>query len=60
MAQQTGGGMGGAGGDMFGNLLKGDIWTKLRTNPKTAGFCNQPDFIQMVNAMQAQPQLMSQ
>lgn len=46
-------------GDMFGNLLKGDIWTKLRTSPKTAAFCNQPDFIQIVNNIQKNPQLMT-
>lgn len=46
--------------DIFGNMFKGDIWTKLRTNPKTAAFCQQPDFIQIVNNLQKQPQLMTQ
>jgi len=48
-----------AGNNMFGNLLKGDIWTKLRTNPKTAAYCNQPDFIQLVNNIQQNPQLLT-
>jgi len=46
-------------GDIFSNLLKGDIWTKLRTHPKTAPFCHQPDFIQIVNTIQKNPQTMT-
>eukprot|EP00026_Physarum_polycephalum_P006392 Phypoly_transcript_06434.p1 GENE.Phypoly_transcript_06434~~Phypoly_transcript_06434.p1 ORF type:complete len:563 (+),score=170.17 Phypoly_transcript_06434:47-1690(+) len=48
-----------AGNNMFANLLKGDIWTKLRTHPKTAAYCNQPDFIQLVNTIQQNPSLLT-
>jgi stress-induced-phosphoprotein 1 len=48
-----------AGNNMFANLLKGDIWTKLRTNPKTAAYCTQPDFIQLVNNIQQNPNLLT-
>jgi len=49
-----------AGGDIFANMLKGDIWGKLRTNPKTASYCNQPDFVNLVNNIQQNPQLLTQ
>jgi stress-induced-phosphoprotein 1 len=49
-----------ASGDIFGNLLKGDILGKLRSNPKTAAYCFQPDFIQIVNTIQKNPQTMTQ
>jgi stress-induced-phosphoprotein 1 len=40
---------------MFANLFSGDIWTKLRNNPQTAPFLNQPDFVQKLSEIQANP-----
>jgi stress-induced-phosphoprotein 1 len=49
-----------SGTDAFADLLKGDIWTKLRSHPKTAAFCNQPDFVSLVNLIKQNPRLLGQ
>ncbi|KAK3261357.1 DNA binding protein, partial [Cymbomonas tetramitiformis] len=49
--ESGGGGMGGLG-NMFSSP---DIWAKLAQNPETRGYLAQPDFVQMLNAVQANP-----
>lgn len=51
--------MEGASKNMFAQLFSGDIWTKLRMNPKTAPFLNQPDFVKMLSELQANPSLLN-
>jgi len=40
---------------IFGQLFGGDIWTKLRMNPKTAKYLEQPDFVNMLTQVQQNP-----
>jgi len=40
---------------MFAQLFSGDIWTKIRMNPMTAQFLNQPDFVKIVTELQQNP-----
>lgn len=46
--------------DMFGQLFQGDIWTKLKSNPQTEKFLNQPDFVKIMTELQKNPSLTSQ
>ncbi|PRP76398.1 stress-induced protein sti1-like protein (ISS) [Planoprotostelium fungivorum] len=40
---------------MFQNMFSGDVFTKLKMNPKTAAYLNQPDYVNMINMMKANP-----
>jgi stress-induced-phosphoprotein 1 len=47
---------GGGRGDPMSNLFNSpDVWAKISTNPTTRGFLAQPDFVQMLSAVQANP-----
>lgn len=44
----------------IGNLFSSpDVWAKISTNPMTRGFLAQPDFVQMLSAVQANPSMLS-
>eukprot|EP00002_Diphylleia_rotans_P014396 TRINITY_DN2805_c0_g1_i1.p1 TRINITY_DN2805_c0_g1~~TRINITY_DN2805_c0_g1_i1.p1 ORF type:complete len:569 (+),score=168.32 TRINITY_DN2805_c0_g1_i1:83-1789(+) len=43
----------------FGKLFGPEMWGKLATNPKTAALLQQPDFLEKLRALQANPQLMN-
>jgi hypothetical protein len=43
---------------MFSQLFGGDIWTKIRNNPKTSKYLEQPDFVNMVTQLQKNPSLL--
>uniref|UniRef100_A0A7R9XLY5 STI1 domain-containing protein n=1 Tax=Polyblepharides amylifera TaxID=1486889 RepID=A0A7R9XLY5_9CHLO len=44
----------------LGNMFSGaDIWAKLAANPNTRAYLQQPDFVQMINNVQANPGLVS-
>ena len=45
----------------MGGLFNGpDVWAKLANNAETRGFLAQPDFVQMMNAIQANPDSVGQ
>ena len=50
-------GPGGAGVGL-GSLFGPDMFTKLRANPKTAKYMQEPDFVQMMTLLQSNPQAM--
>ncbi|WOL00082.1 hsp70-Hsp90 organizing protein [Canna indica] len=44
------------GGSPFGNIFQGsEVWTKLAADPTTRGYLQQPDFLQMVQDIQRNP-----
>jgi len=45
--------------ELFSNLFKGDVFGKLASNPETAKFLTQPDFVQTIKKLQANPKLLS-
>jgi len=47
-----GGGMGGGMGGLFNSP---DVWSKLAANPATRGYLAQPDFVKMLQTVQANP-----
>jgi len=40
---------------MFQQMFSGDVFTKLKMNPKTAAFLAQPDYVNMINQIKANP-----
>eukprot|EP01117_Protostelium_nocturnum_P008231 TRINITY_DN2937_c0_g1_i1.p1 TRINITY_DN2937_c0_g1~~TRINITY_DN2937_c0_g1_i1.p1 ORF type:complete len:557 (-),score=247.91 TRINITY_DN2937_c0_g1_i1:105-1775(-) len=46
------------GENPFAQLFGGDIYTKLRSNPQTAKFLDQPDFLQKLNGLKSDPNSM--
>eukprot|EP01112_Ceratiomyxa_fruticulosa_P003399 TRINITY_DN13765_c0_g2_i1.p1 TRINITY_DN13765_c0_g2~~TRINITY_DN13765_c0_g2_i1.p1 ORF type:complete len:587 (+),score=176.88 TRINITY_DN13765_c0_g2_i1:191-1951(+) len=50
----------GAPDNLFSGLFSGDVLTKLRNSPQTAPFCNQPDFLQMIERLRKDPKSFSQ
>ncbi len=42
-------------GKIFGDVFKGDIFSRLAVNPTTAPFMAQPDFVKKLNEIQANP-----
>jgi len=44
--------------NMFQNMFSGDVFTKLKMNPKTAPFLDQPDFVNIINQIKANPNLL--
>eukprot|EP00005_Dracoamoeba_jomungandri_P001152 CAMPEP_0174259432 /NCGR_PEP_ID=MMETSP0439-20130205/8252_1 /TAXON_ID=0 /ORGANISM="Stereomyxa ramosa, Strain Chinc5" /LENGTH=550 /DNA_ID=CAMNT_0015343319 /DNA_START=36 /DNA_END=1685 /DNA_ORIENTATION=+ len=45
---------------VFGQLFQGDMWGKLRANPKTAAYLNDSAFVNLLNQIQSNPGLISQ
>jgi stress-induced-phosphoprotein 1 len=45
---------------MFEQIFSGDIFTKLRSNPQTAAFLNQPDFVAKLTQIQQDPSKLQQ
>jgi stress-induced-phosphoprotein 1 len=43
-------------GDIFGKAFSGDIFGKIRMNPKLAPFLSQPDYLSMISEIQRNPQ----
>ena len=57
------GGMGGGGnpmGALGGIFSSPDVWAKLGMNPSTRPFLQQPDFVTMLQAVQANPSSLGQ
>ena len=49
-----------AGLNMFANMFKSPgFWTMLQTDPELKEYLNQPDFVQMVNSIQQNPQTLN-
>eukprot|EP00996_Jenningsia_fusiforme_P007002 NODE_903_length_1835_cov_160.438410_g796_i0.p1 GENE.NODE_903_length_1835_cov_160.438410_g796_i0~~NODE_903_length_1835_cov_160.438410_g796_i0.p1 ORF type:complete len:547 (-),score=118.08 NODE_903_length_1835_cov_160.438410_g796_i0:125-1765(-) len=48
---------GSAGGNPFGQIFGPDVWIKIRMNPKLAPYLDQPDYCNMITALQKNPQM---
>jgi len=49
-----------AGLNMFANMFKSpNFWTMLQTDPELKGFLEQPDFVQIINTIQQNPQTLN-
>eukprot|EP01135_Chromosphaera_perkinsii_P012040 Nk52_evm3s2578 gene=Nk52_evmTU3s2578 len=47
----------GSAKNLLNNLFSGDdVWGKLAANPKTAGYLQQPDFVEIIRDIQKNPQ----
>jgi len=44
--------------NMFANMFQGDIWAKLNSNPETADFKNDPDFVNKIEQIRSNPALL--
>lgn len=42
-------------GNVFGPILQGDIWTKLRLNDQTRPYLNDPAFVSLLSRLQQNP-----
>eukprot|EP00906_Rhabdomonas_costata_P034818 RCo048974 len=49
-------GGGGGGANPFSKIFGPDVWVKIKTNPKLAPFLDEPDYVNMIKAMQTNPQ----
>ncbi|TPX33118.1 hypothetical protein SmJEL517_g03939 [Synchytrium microbalum] len=52
--------MPGGSADPFGKMFGADIWGKIATNPKLSAYLAQPDFVNIVKGIQANPRTMNQ
>lgn len=46
----------GASANPFAKVFGPDVWVRIKTNPKLAPFLDQPDYVNMIKAMQTNPQ----
>ena len=49
-----------AGGNPLAQMFAGDIWSKLGSNPATMPFLAQPDYVQKIKDLQANPSNLQQ
>jgi len=46
--------------NMFANMFQGDIWGKLASNPDTADYKNDPEFVKKIELVRSNPGMLSQ